>query len=68
MLWPRFNSVAKFSPAKLNQTEFFTNKGINPYLITEGALDFSPTSVSPGDFAHSMLFCAPAPAPENEGK
>ena len=25
-------------------------------------------SISPGDFAHSMLFCAPAPATENEGK
>ena len=40
---PRFNSVAKFSPTKLNQTEFLTNQGINSYLITEGALDFSPT-------------------------
>ena len=39
---PRFNSVAKFSPTKLNQTEFLTNKGINSYLFTEGALDFSP--------------------------
>ena len=38
----RFNSVAKFSPTKLNQTEFLT-KGINSYLFTEGALDFSPT-------------------------
>ena len=28
---------------KLNQTEFLTNKGINSYLFTEGALDFSPT-------------------------
>ena len=27
----------------LNQTEFLTNKGINSYLFTEGALDFSPT-------------------------
>ena len=40
---PRFNSVAKFSPTKLNQTEFLTNQGINSYLFTEGALDFSPT-------------------------
>ena len=40
---PRFNSVAKFSPTKLNQTDFLTNKGINSYLFTEGALDFSPT-------------------------
>ena len=39
----RFNSVAKFSPTKLSQTEFLTNKGINSYLFTEGALDFSPT-------------------------
>ena len=39
----RFNSVAKFSPTKLNQTEFLTNQGINSYLFTEGALDFSPT-------------------------
>ena len=39
----RFNSVAKFSPTKMNQTEFLTNKGINSYLFTEGALDFSPT-------------------------
>ena len=39
----KFNSVAKFSPTKLNQTEFLTNKGINSYLFTEGALDFSPT-------------------------
>ena len=39
----RFNSVAKFSPTKLNQTEFLTNKGINSYLFTEGALDFSQT-------------------------
>ena len=39
----RFNSVAKFSPTKLNQTEFLTNKGINSCLFTEGALDFSPT-------------------------
>ena len=39
----RFNSVAKFSPNKLNQTKFLTNKGINSYLFTEGALDFSPT-------------------------
>ena len=43
VLTPRFNSVAKFSPTKLNQTEFPTNKGINSYLFTEGALDFSPT-------------------------
>ena len=35
--------TAKFSPTKLNQTEFLTNKGINSYLFTEGALDFSPT-------------------------
>ena len=28
---------------KLNQTEFLTNKGINSYLFTEGALDFLPT-------------------------
>ena len=35
--------VAKFSPTKLSQTEFLTNKGINSYLLTEGALDFSPT-------------------------
>ena len=35
--------MAKFSPTKLNQTEFLTNKGINSYLFTEGALDFSPT-------------------------
>ena len=35
--------MAKFSPTKLNQTEFFTNKGINSYIFTEGALDFSPT-------------------------
>ena len=41
--YTRFNSVAKFSPTKLNQTEFLTNKGINSYLFTEGALDFSPT-------------------------
>ena len=27
----------------LRQTEFLTNKGINSYLFTEGALDFSPT-------------------------
>ena len=27
----------------LNQTEFLTNKEINSYLFTEGALDFSPT-------------------------
>ena len=40
---PSFNSVANFSPTKLNQTEFLTNKGINSYLFTEGALDFSPT-------------------------
>ena len=39
----RFNSVAKFSPTKLSQTEFLTNKGINSYLFSEGALDFSPT-------------------------
>ena len=39
----RFNSVAKFSPTKLNRTEFLTNQGINSYLFTEGALDFSPT-------------------------
>ena len=39
----RFNSVAKFSPTKLSQTEFLTNKGINSYLFTERALDFSPT-------------------------
>ena len=39
----RFNNVAKFSPTKLNQTEFLTNQGINSYLFTEGALDFSPT-------------------------
>ena len=39
----RFNSVVKFSPTKLNQTEFLTNKGISSYLFTEGALDFSPT-------------------------
>ena len=25
------------------KTEFLTNKGINSYLFTEGALDFSPT-------------------------
>ena len=40
------NSVAKFSPtkqSKLNQTEFLTNQGINSYLFTEGALDFSQT-------------------------
>ena len=36
-------SVTKFSPTKLNQTEFLTNKGINSYLFTEGALDISPT-------------------------
>ena len=37
--------MAKFSPTKtkLSQTEFLTNKGINSYLFTEGALDFSPT-------------------------
>ena len=35
--------MAKFSPTKLNQTEFLTNKGINSYLFTEGALDFSQT-------------------------
>ena len=35
--------MTKFSPTKLNQTEFLTNKGINSYLLTEGALDFSPT-------------------------
>ena len=29
--------------ASLSQTEFLTNKGINFYLFTEGALDFSPT-------------------------
>ena len=40
---PRFNSVAKFSPTKLSQTEFLTNRGINSYLFTEGALYFSPT-------------------------
>ena len=40
---PRFNSVARFSPTKLSQTEFLTNKGINFYVFTEGALDFSPT-------------------------
>ena len=28
---------------KLNQTVFLTNQGINSYLFTEGALDFSPT-------------------------
>ena len=39
----RFNSVAKFSPTKLNQTEFLANQGINSYLFTERALDFSPT-------------------------
>ena len=39
----RFNSVAKFSPTKLNQTEFLTKKGINSYLFTEEALNFSPT-------------------------
>ena len=39
-----FNSVAKFSPTKLNQTEFLTNKEINSYIFTEGALDFSPSS------------------------
>ena len=39
----RFNSMAKFSPTKLSQTEFLTNQGINSYLFTEGALDFSPT-------------------------
>ena len=39
----RFNSVAKFSPTKMSQTEFLTNKGINSYLFTEEALDFSPT-------------------------
>ena len=27
----------------LSQTEFLTNEGINSYLFTEGALDFSPT-------------------------
>ena len=43
----RFNSVAKFSPTKPNQTEFLTNKGINSYLFTEGALDFLPTIFSP---------------------
>ena len=31
----------------------------------ENGISVSPT---PGDFAHSMLFCAPVPAPENEGK
>ena len=35
--------MAKFSPTKLNQTEFLTNKVINSYVFTEGALDFSPT-------------------------
>ena len=39
----RFNIVAKFSPTKLSQTEFLTNKGINSCLFTEGVLDFSPT-------------------------
>ena len=39
----RLNSVAKFSPTKLRQTEFLTNKGIISYLFTEGALNFSPT-------------------------
>ena len=41
MRWSsRFNSVAKFSPTKLNQTKFLTNKEINSYLFTEseGAL------------------------------
>ena len=27
----------------LGQTEFLTNRGINSYLFTEGALNFSPT-------------------------
>ena len=39
----RLNNVAKFSPTKLRQIEFLTNKGINSYLFTEGALNFSPT-------------------------
>ena len=43
VLLPRFNIVAKFSPTKLNQTEFLINKGINSYLFNEKALDFSPT-------------------------
>ena len=30
--YARFNSVAKFSPTKLSQTEFLTKKGINSYL------------------------------------
>ena len=38
-----FNSVAKFSPTKLSQTEFLANQVINSYLFTEGALDCSPT-------------------------
>ena len=33
---------SRFSPTKLSQTEFLTNKGINSYLFTEGALDFLP--------------------------
>ena len=37
--------MTKFSPTKLNQTEFLTNQGINSYLFTEGALDFSPTKI-----------------------
>ena len=39
----RLNSVAKFSPTKLRQTEFLTNKEINSYLFTEEDLNLSPT-------------------------
>ena len=39
----RLNSIVNFSPTKLRQTEFLTNKGINSYLFTEGALNFSLT-------------------------
>ena len=34
---------AKFSPTKLRQTEFLTNKEINSYLFTEEDLNLSPT-------------------------
>ena len=38
-----WQSSHQVTPTKLNQTEFLTNKEMNSYLFTEGALDFSPT-------------------------
>ena len=47
--------------------EYFCFYLNNQIIAIRGSRD-STSSVSPGYVAHSMLFCAPAPAPENEGK